>query len=295
MRHGDDGTRNRIAALQGGDARAIARFLEEIAPPVWTACSLLTLTEDEARGAFLETIAKLHAGDFALLACYAGRGTLEAGAALATRDLLAARVQRLLRDAPEKGWRAFEAFFETDLRRLIRRRIPDGARGDLQKDAYQSICLALIEKDYRRLKAYAGSGSFAGFVLRTADRLLIDFLRGTKVHPGAHHTSAGTGELRDVPDAAETLPDMLLVRAEDDRRLAAALDVLTRAAKTLSESEQLYLTIALAGPRMPPAREIARAMQRPVEDVYKLRQLVLTRLRDLIAEDSAVKSWRASV
>jgi RNA polymerase primary sigma factor len=35
----------------------------------------------------------------------------------------------------------------------------------------------LIDADYRRLKAFGGSGSFSGFVLRIVDRLLIDFMR----------------------------------------------------------------------------------------------------------------------
>jgi DNA-directed RNA polymerase specialized sigma24 family protein len=77
--------------------------------------------------------------------------------------------------------------------------------------------------------------------------------------------------------------------------LTAALDVLTRAVETLPEAERLYLTIALGAAQTPPSREIAQLMQRPVEDIYKLKQRVLKRLRDLIAEESAVKNWRASV
>ena len=77
--------------------------------------------------------------------------------------------------------------------------------------------------------------------------------------------------------------------------MTAALDMLERAILTLSAGERLYLTIALGGAQPPPSREIARLMQRPVEEIYKLKQRVLKRLRDALAEDSAVKSWRASV
>jgi RNA polymerase sigma factor (sigma-70 family) len=289
----DSGNRARIAALRNGDKRAIAQFLNEIAPAVWTACSLLTAEDSEARQAFVETIAKLRADDFALLTQYTGRGTLESFAALASRDLLADRVQRLLAEDPKRGWHAFEAFFKADLQRLIHRRLPGGSRGEVQRDAYQSICLAMIDSDYRRLKAYSGSGSFAGFVLRTADRLLIDFLRSTNA--GRRLQPVWDTDLLEIPDAAEASPEAQLVQAEEDRQLAAAVDVLRRAMETLPEAERLYLSIALGATQMPPSREIARLMQRAVEDIYKLRQRVLNRLRDVIADDSAVKNWRASV
>jgi RNA polymerase sigma factor (sigma-70 family) len=210
------------------------------------------------------------------------------------RDLLGKRVQSLLSTDPKRGWRAFEAFFEADLQRLISKRLPGG--GDMQRDAYQSICLAIIDSDYCRIKAYSGNGSFAGFVLRTADRLLIDFLRSLNaLQRGQAIRLADETGLQEFPDAMEASPEAQLVQTEEDRQLTAALEVLMRAMETLAEPERLYLTIALTPERMPPAREIARLMQRPVEDIYKLKQRVLNRLRDLIADDSAVKNWRASV
>lgn len=134
----------------------------------------------------------------------------------------------------------------------------------------------MIDSDYCRLKAYSGSGSFAGFVLRIADRLLIDFLRssfgrrrGVPV-PLDHHL--------DIVDDMEPTPDENFIRLEDDEHLAAALDVLTRAIPTLQEDERLYLGIALSAVQTPPSREIARLMQRPVADIYKLKQRVLNRL-----------------
>jgi hypothetical protein len=36
-------------------------------------------------------------------------------------------------------------------------------------------------------------------------------------------------------------------------------------------------------------------MQRPVEDVYKLKQRVLLKLREIASADSKIKTWRASV
>ena len=85
------------------------------------------------------------------------------------------------------------------------------------------------------------------------------------------------------------------LRAQDEAQLAKAADVLARAIPALAGPDQLYLAIVLAHAETLPAREIARLMQRPVEDIYKMKQRILKRLRDLIAEDAAVKIWRASV
>ena len=302
MRTPDAGNRARIAALTGGDPAVVAQFLKAIVPTVWAACSLLTGNEEEAREAFLDTIAQLRAGNFALFADHTGRDTLEEFVALKTRDLLAGRMLQLLQSDAEKGWRAFEALFKPDLRRLIHRRLPGGQYEDARREAYQSICLGMVDSDYRRLKAYQGSGSFAGFVLRSADRLLIDFLRG--LGSRRRFARADQERVRLVPispdspefaDTPEASPESQLVQKQEDVELAAAIDVLTCAVETLPEAERLYLTIALSGEAMPPAREIARLMQRPVEEIYKLKQRVLRHLFDLIAENSAVKDWRASV
>jgi RNA polymerase primary sigma factor len=154
-----------------------AQLLKEIAPTVWASCSLLSANDSDAREAFLDTMAKLRADNFARLLQYTGRGAFETFVALTARDLLARRMLRLLQADGEKGWHVFEALFGADLQRLIHRRLPGTERDDARKEAYQSISLAFIESDYRRLKAYNGSGSFAGFVLRSADRLLVDFIR----------------------------------------------------------------------------------------------------------------------
>ena len=73
------------------------------------------------------------------------------------------------------------------------------------------------------------------------------------------------------------------------------LVVLERAVAGFPAEERLYLTVALGGAEPRPSREIARLMRRPVEDIYKLKQRVMNRLRDTLASDDAVKIWRASV
>jgi RNA polymerase primary sigma factor len=266
---------------------------------------------------------------------------------------------RLLQTDREKGWRAFERLFEPDIARLIRRRIPGNGQDDARRDAWQDICLALIENDCRRLKSYNGSGSFAGFVLRMADRLLIDHLRSiasrrrlpaavaklapldqdvfkliawrrlpmradvlqpclrarlgitpdldaveaslARVQP--HATAAeerirlveSDGETSAIADELMPTPEDSVVAGEQQRELAAAIGVLERTIATFPADERLYLTIALGGTESRPSREIARLMRRPVEDIYKLKQRVMTRLRDALAADDVVKIWRASV
>jgi DNA-directed RNA polymerase specialized sigma24 family protein len=291
------GTRARIADLRSGDPEAIARFLEDVAPTVWTACTLLTADAAQAREAFLETMTQLRANEFARLSAYNGHGTLETFVALNVRDLLGVRVLQLLREDRQKGRRAFEGLFKVDFLRLIHRRLPGAAHEDSRREAYQHIALALIEGDYRRLRAYGGSGSFAGFVLRTADRLLIDFLRSMQSRRRSHglRVAGSDTDFRDIADTAEASPEAQLAHAEEDAQLTGALDVLTRAMASLPDAERLYLEIVLRSAGPPRSREIAQLMQRPVEDIYKLKQKVLRHLRDLIAEDAAVKNWRASV
>jgi hypothetical protein len=56
--------RARIEALAAGDPRLAACFIEELAPVVWAACTVLTGDVAEAREAFLEMNAKLSADNF---------------------------------------------------------------------------------------------------------------------------------------------------------------------------------------------------------------------------------------
>jgi DNA-directed RNA polymerase specialized sigma24 family protein len=281
----------RIAALMAGDASLAEPFLTEIASAVWASCSLLAT--DDAREAFREIMTGLCAGNFASFRTYDGRSSLRSFVALRARDLLAGRVLKLLHADPQRGWRAFEALFRSDFLRLIGRRLQGAVHEDTRAEAYQAITLALVDSDCRRLKAYGGKGSFTGFVLTSADRLLIDFVRGLNVQ---RRLTDAVAKLATVDgEALEPSPEVHYLQSQEDAQLAAALAVLTRAIETLGEAERLYIAIVLGSAQAPPSREIARLMRRPVQDVYKLKQRVLKHLRDLVAEDSTVKNWRASV
>jgi RNA polymerase primary sigma factor len=343
-----------MSAVFAGDPDAIADFVRQIAPTVWAACAHVADGEAEAREIFLDAMARLRANNFALFGEYDGRGSLESFVALNVRELLAHRMLQMLPANPEKGWRAFRALFEPDLMRLIRRRIPGAQSEATRQDAYQQIALALIDKDYARLKSYCGSGSFAGFVLRMADRLLIDFLRTLscrrrlplpiakasvlereifklvrwegfperaslifeRLSPLADNEgevaaalerikfcegNQGHRTVRLAPEEAERAvaetpnPEEELAKFEDETLLSTALNVLNRALDGLSEAERAYVTIVLASGETPPSREIAEAMHCPVEEIYRLKQRVLKRLRDLLSGNAAIQNWRASV
>jgi RNA polymerase sigma factor (sigma-70 family) len=284
----------RLNAARSGERAHAARLAKDISGTVWTACRLLTCDEAEARQAFAEAMKALTADRFARLGAYSGRGSLATFVALSVRDLMAEHMLRLLQSDHGKAWHAFERLFEADIVRLIRKRLRSFGE-DAWRDAYQDICLKLIDDDYRRLRAYGGTGSFAGFVLRTVDRLLIDLVRGVVGRRRPFPKTVSMEQLEAIANDHELSPEESLIHADDDHRLAAAVEALTEAMHTLPAAERLYLAIVLRESKTPPAREIARLMQRPVEEIYKLKQRVLQKLREIASTDSKIKTWRTSV
>jgi RNA polymerase primary sigma factor len=87
-------------------------------------------------------------------------------------------------------------------------------------------------------------------------------------------------------------PEENLVEAQAADLLEQALEALQQALPGLAAVERLYLQLALSGQ---PAREIARLLCLPVEDVHKLAQKLKRRLRDQFGDADVVKRWRLSV
>jgi len=87
-------------------------------------------------------------------------------------------------------------------------------------------------------------------------------------------------------------PEDKLVEDEAADLLEQALDALKQALPHLAVGERLYLQLALAGE---PAREIARLLCLPVEDVHKLAQKLKRRLRDELGDADVVRKWKLSV
>lgn len=164
------------AALKG-DAEATAALTRTAADLVWTACLRISSDRTDTEAAFRDVMAALRADDFARLNGFDGRSRLHVYMTLVVRDLLSERVVRLLALDADRGWRAFEAFFSGDMRRIILRMLPGGDHQQNREDAYQSICEALLKNDMSRLRAYSGRGSPSGFILHVIENLAIDHVR----------------------------------------------------------------------------------------------------------------------
>lgn len=355
-----------LKAALAGVAGAAERLTRALADLVFTACVRVTSSPEEAEAAFREVMSGLAANGFARLKAYDGRANVRIYVALAVRDLLLERALNLLVRDAGRGWRAFEAFFGPDLKRMIERALPGQGNRQNREDGYQAVVEALLQDDLRRLRAYSGRGSPSGFVLHVLENLVIDFARTIiprRRLPAAierlapldqavyrllywerldadpalllrHLSQSGT----EVPDAAavaqaiarvrQALPQnhyvqprgeagMLDLAAADDFALAVgsedfrvptpednlvagesaelleqALAALHEVLPGLATAERLYLQLALAGA---PAREIARLICLPVEEVHRLAQRLKRRLRTELGEAEVMKRWRLSV
>src|SRR6266542_1441427 len=164
-----------VAAVVSGDSGAAAHFLDIAGPTLWAVVQKLEGAGPDGQAAFLEIVAALKADGYARLKAFDGRGRLSTYLALVARELLSARLARRLIETPRDAWAAFERFFAADIRRRIAQRFPREAAP--RDDAYQDVCLKLVEDDFSRIRAYDGRGSFIGYVLTIVERILIDRMR----------------------------------------------------------------------------------------------------------------------
>jgi RNA polymerase primary sigma factor len=144
---------------------------------LWSIVTKLAGDGNEGEAAFLDVIAALKADGCARLKGFDGGARLSTYIVLVARDILAERLARRLSEAPRNAWRQFQRFFERDIRRKVEQRLGNRSSATAREDAYQEICLKLIENDFRSIRAYDGRGSFVGYVLTTVDHALIDLLR----------------------------------------------------------------------------------------------------------------------
>jgi RNA polymerase primary sigma factor len=172
-----DPERELLGAALRGDAAAAADLTRAVADLVWTACLRVSRGKGETEAAFREVMGALRADGFARLRGFDGRARLRVYTALVVRDLLSERAVRLLALDADAGWRAFEAFFSADMRRIILRNLPGHDHQQNREDAYQSVCEALLKNDMQRLRAYSGRGSPSGFILQIIENLVIDYVR----------------------------------------------------------------------------------------------------------------------
>jgi RNA polymerase primary sigma factor len=88
---------------------------------------------------------------------------------------------------------------------------------------------------------------------------------------------AGVG----LADAAPT-PEHELLLAEEERHRAALVAAVKAAAAELPAEERLYLQIVFSAAEPLPARDIARLLDRPVEEVYRLKQRTQRWLKEVV-------------
>jgi len=302
-----------VHAACAGDPGSGTALMRSVADAVWPICRRVTRTEVEAREALAAVLAQVGARRFERLRAFDGRARLATFLVLTCREILSERLLRLLNEDLDAGWSGFESMFQADIHRLIKRRLPGADREDLRQEAYQEISLALIADDGRRLRAFQGRGAFGGFVLHMADRLLIDYIRTFSKRQRARRAPPGStgGEtvprrsrlvsLEALPGAADQLPDIAgghnspeeaLIDAENERLAADAGKVLRELARSLPAEEALYLQIVLGSALPRPAREIARLMGRPVQEVYRVREQVKRKLEETVRAHPAVRTWR---
>jgi RNA polymerase primary sigma factor len=165
-----------IARVVAGDPAAIDRFLDLAGGPIWNAAAALAGSGRAGEAAYGRVMEALRENGFARLSAYQGRSSLAAFLALTCRAVLIEDLAGAFAAAPAAAWPRFQRLFARDILRRIQRRFPradETARDDL----YQTICLELLEDDFKRLRKFGGRGNFEGFVLVTVDRMLIDLLR----------------------------------------------------------------------------------------------------------------------
>ena len=165
-----------VARVIAGDQAAIGSFTQIAGAAIWPIVVKLVGEGKAAEEAFLDVIAALRAHGFARLARFKGRSTLAAYLVLVARDVLAERSMRAFATAPDVAWARFERYFGPDIRRRIGRYFPRADASAIE-DHYQSVSLKLIEDDCRRIRAFRGEGSFAGYIGGIVDNLLLDLLR----------------------------------------------------------------------------------------------------------------------
>lgn len=100
----------------------------------------------------------------------------------------------------------------------------------------------------------------------------------------------GSDDGAELADDRDSPEDHMLVR-EEDENLEQASAALRAVIAGLAPEIRLYVQLNMSHDPPLPAREIARRMARPVEDIYRMRQLAERVLRRALSENAAVQKW----
>ncbi len=168
-----------VEAVISGDGKAWSAFVDRMADVIYSA-ALMVFPADEAEAESLRLFERLRANDFAALRDYDGRSHLETFLTLRLAELLIERILGLLIDDSDRGWAAFQEFYENDIRRLVARNFPTVTAledGSSVEDKIQDVYEKLIANDYKRLRGFGGKGSFTGYVRKTVSHICADLRR----------------------------------------------------------------------------------------------------------------------
>src|SRR5262249_6047906 len=136
-------------------------------------------------------------------------------------------------------------------------------RGRLERDPDAAEIAQAVKRVAARAPLERATSS------RAADTVSLDGMEET----GGHMSLA---------DVAPT-PEERLLLAEEERTRAALIAAVKAAAAALPTDERLYLQIVFSASETLPAREIAKMMGYPVEDVYRLKQRTQRWLKEVAA------------
>jgi RNA polymerase primary sigma factor len=348
--------RSLVNAVLSGEAVAATRFLEHMSATLWSIVVKLEGDGADGEAAFLHIISSLETDSYARLKGFDGRARLSTYLSLVARDILGDRLSRRFSETPHDAWTRFERFFEGDIRSRIAQQLPRNIGNAAREDAYQEVCLKLIENDFHRIRSYGGRGSFTGYVLTVVDRILIDLIRrdaprrrlpaavarSTPLDQAVYAAVVWEGCPLDVerlaamlrgrlerdpeageigesltrltgvarldrapsPQSADAIsldglvedggglaladsaptPEDCLLLAEEERSRAALVAAVKAAAAGLPTDERLYLQIVFAASEPLPARDIAKLMGYPVEEVYRLKQRTQKWLKEMAVQ-----------
>lgn len=233
---------------------------------------------DERSDAYQDICLALIANDYRRLKAYSGQGSFT-GFVLHTIDHLLIDIIR---------------------RTLPRRRLPAAIQrlGELDQAVYRAVYWQGAAAETASILATLPMVATAQDVAAALERVRCALPAG--------YDGKSDGPARMVPldecddravddDGGPSSPEDIMMEREAEYLLTLAADILREAAETLTDTEHLYLRIILGSTEPLAAREIARLMRRPVEEIYKLKQRVMTRLRAILKDDPNVRAWRASV
>lgn len=340
-----------IQAVVNAAPGAWEAFVARYGNAIYTLCATVFAPE-ELEAECLTMFAGLRDDHCAVLRAFDGRATLTTYLTLILSNRLAQQVLALFERDADRAWQAFERFFRKDIIQVIATYFPPGrdtrADGDTADDRYQEVCLLLIEQDYRRLKAYNGRGSLAGYIRGVVRHLCVDLVRKEEgrrrlpegiaqlpvleqevfkfIYWEGHEEEAGRRVLLSqgyLPEHAEAAlsrirlaiglarprparpsqvslstteqddntarqleisdmtfnPEQTLLEVEAYDAQTQMLAVLQEAVEQLPADEQHFVRLRyLTTPQLPP-RDIARQLERPIDDIYKLGRQAVSHLQ----------------